>query len=243
MSNIFNTTVNDTDESLRGKSGGQFGLNSGFITKLEYNGLAGKDGSEGDAVDITAQVGDKEFRRRIYDATGPLFGAKNAKIEPGEEGYADLYNTEMKQRMAVVTHAVKAVGVTADQIKAAVSAAVDFKSWATIMTALPSADYKTKPVDIFVEYQWNISDGQDKTFLELPKNMKGGYFLCPVQKAVGTWSVVNDSEGMHYADDAGNKHPFDRSVNYMKGNKAIQQIEGQDSVEEEKAGSGSTSEW
>jgi hypothetical protein len=228
MSNIFNTVVNDADESLRSKSGGKFGLNSGFITKLEYNANAGKDSSEGDAVDITVQVGDKEFRRRIYDATGALYGKDNAQVAAGEPEYAALYNAEMKQRMAVVTHAVKATGTTNAEISARIATAVDFKSWAGLMCSLPMSDFKAKAVDVFVEYQWNISEGQEKTYLELPKNMKGGYFLCPAQTAVGSFKEVRNADGMHYADDAGNVHCFTRSKNFMDGKKANQQVEGQE---------------
>lgn len=244
MENIFNQVIDDQDESLRSKSGGSFGLNLGFITKLEYNASAGKDNSEGDAVDIAVQIADKEFRRRIYDATSALFGANNTKIEPNEEGYAELYKAEMAQRMAVVTHAVKATGVTVEALKASLSAATDFKSWAGIICSLPPVDFKSNPVDVFLEYQWNISESQDRTYLELPKNMKGGYFLCPAQNAVGSWKPVTTGEGMKYVDDASNEHPFTRSTNYMKGNKANQQIEGQEQGEDEASpASAAKSDW
>ena len=78
--------INDKDESLRSKSGGKFGLNQGFITKLEYNPNAGKDGTPADAVDITALIGDREYRLRIYDVTGSLYKG-GTLIEPNEEGY------------------------------------------------------------------------------------------------------------------------------------------------------------
>lgn len=219
----------DNDESLKSKQGGKFGLNKAFITKFEYNGLAGKDESPADAIDITVTVGDKEFRTRIYDITGDLFKGDN-KISPDEPGYNELYNAEKKQREAVVIHTVKAFGVTEDQIKLALQTGnvVDFKSWAIAMCSLKGADFATKPIDVFLEYQWAPQGDNDRTFLQLPRNMKGGRFLSPHIVPVGSWKEVSDGEGLRYKDDAGNEHPFVRSKNFMESNKAIQQIDGED---------------
>ena len=226
--------VNDNDESLKSKSGGKFGLNQGFITKLEYNPNAGKDGAAADAVDMTIQIGEKEFRNRIYDVTGALYKGGDL-VEKDEEGYQELYMAEMNQRMAVVIHTVKATGVTDEQLKTALAnPPADFKGWAEIVCALVPTDFKTKSVDVFLEYQWNIKGDNDRTYLQLPQNMKGGRFLCASVAPVGSWEAKIDSNGLRYVDSANNEHPFDRSANYMDGNKAKQQIEG----EEESAGAG-----
>lgn len=222
---------NDNDDSLKTKLGGKFGLNNAFITKFEYNGAAGKDESPADAIDITVAIGDKEFRTRVYDITGDLFKGDN-KISPDEPGYVELYNAEKKQREAVIIHTVKAFGVTEDQIKSALvnGNVVDFKSWATAICNLKGAGFETKPVDVFLEYQWNIKEGNERTFLQLPTNMKGGRFLCAHVAPVGAWETVINEDGMAYVDNAKNEHPFGRSANYMESNKAKQQIEGQEDV-------------
>ena len=229
VKNIFG--FNDTDESLKGKSGGgKFGLNTGVISLFAFNDKAGKDGAEGNAVDIHFKIGDREYRRRLFDSTGKeLYTKKNAKVSPGDEGYDELYFEDMGTKIAVIKHALKAVGVTQELLNK-VSASLDPADITggikTLLTLVP-AGYETKPVDAFLEYQWNIAEGQDKTYPELPKNMKGGRFLTASVKAVGTWNeVINDETGLSYVDDAGNVHPFDRTPAYMDGNKGKQQFAG-----------------
>lgn len=221
----------DNDESLKTKQGGVFGLNNANITVFEYNPNAGKDESPADAIDITVAVGDKEYRSRVYDITGDLFKGDN-KISPDEPGYNELYNAEKTQREAVVIHVAKALGATEESIKTALQNGnvTDFKSWAIAITNIKGADFATKPVDAFLEYQWNIQEGNDRTYLQLPKNMKGGRFLSAHIPPVGAWESKMTEKGMVYMDSAGNQHPFDRSKNYMEGNKANQQIEGEETA-------------
>lgn len=237
-------SINDTDESLKSKSGGgKFGLNTGFITVLEYNPNAGRDKSPGDAVDITFLVGEKEFRRRIYDVTRVYDKDSNEISDENSPEFIKGYNANMAQAMAVVTHAVKAVGVTQVQIETALkNPPTNFADWATIITSLKPANFADLPVDGFLEYQWNIGEGQSMTYLELPKNMKGGRFLCPSIRPNGSWkaettwketdenSAEISCEGLRYVDDSNNVHTFVRSSSYMESNKAIQQRDGEEAA-------------
>lgn len=228
--------VNDEDESLKGKSGGgKFGLNVGNLVKIEFLDDAGKDKSPGNAVDIWFKVGEREYRRRLYETTGELYGKKNTRVAPGEDGYAELYNADMTQKMAVINHAVKAVGVTGEQIaKVLATPATNFTEWCQKVLSLVPADFATKPVDGFLEYQWEIAEDQDRTYPELPKNMKGGAFLKPHVKPVGEWKEeltwttgtgddVENHEGLRYVDNGGNVHPFDRSKDFMESAKGTPQ--------------------
>ena len=216
----------DTDEALVSKSGGKFGLNTGNIVKFEYNGLAGKDNGPADAIDITFMSLDKkEYRLRIYDITGSLYGPNNTQIASGESGYDALYEKEKTQREAVITHVVKALGGDEQSMNNAIAKGnvVDFKTWAEAITNSKPANFADFPVDAFVEYQYSIKDENKMTFLQLPQNMKGGRFLSQHIAPVGTWKSEPTADGgMRYIDDAQNEHPFVKSANFMQSPKANQ---------------------
>lgn len=233
-------SVNDKDKSLQSKATGmvKFGLNRGFITKLEYNPNAGAGGGAGDAVDIHVKIGEREFRRRIFDVTRVYDSKGNLILDENSEEYIKKYNSELNQVMGVIIHAVKATGVTQQQVDVALQTPLNnFADWSKVVTALVPVGFETRPVDVFLEYQWIIKENNDRTYLELPKNMKGGYFLNPTLSSVGEWKeeknwtrtndkgLVEKMQGLRYVDDSNNVHPFTRTSNYMESKKANQQLD------------------
>ena len=218
--------VSDNDESLKSKEFASlnFGLNHGFITKFEYNANAGADGAPADALDIeVTSVEGKIVKSRIYDVKG-VYNADNVLINPGEEGYEDIAKIERTQRSAVITHFVKALGVTEETIiKALTPAPKNFAEYVQIMTSLVAKNYATIPVDFFVQYQWTLKADAKMTYLELPKNMKDGYFVVPAVKPVGEWKEVRNENGLSYVDNNGNIHPITKSKSFLESKKAIQQ--------------------
>lgn len=223
--------IDDRDPSLKSKTGGKFGLNAGsFITKFELNSLSGKDKTAGDALDITVAVADKDFMQKIYPVTKVFDKNNNELTDVNSAEYIKGFNEEMKQKNAVILHFLKSLGVTEDRIRQAFATPVDsFASFINGLVALLPANFQTIPVDVFLEYQWTIGEGQDRTHLQLPRNMKGGYFACSAQP--GTWTEERDEKGgLLYRNQNGAIHPFERDKNFMEGNKAIQQIEGQENA-------------
>jgi len=218
--------VSDNDESLKSKEFASlnFGLNHGFITKFEYNANAGADGAPADALDIeVTSVEGKTVKSRIYDVKG-VYNADNVLINPGEEGYENIAKIERAQRSAVITHFVKALGVTEETIiKALTPAPKNFAEYVQIMTSLVAKNYATIPVDFFVQYQWTLKADAKMTYLELPKNMKDGYFVVPAVKPVGEWKEVRNENGLSYVDNNGNIHPITKSKSFLESKKAIQQ--------------------
>lgn len=225
--NKFNfATVSDENSDLQSKQGGKFGLNTNcHFSLIDFTDKAGKDETEGNAVDLNIMVGDREFKRRVYDPEGSsLYNRNNEQVSPGEEGYNDLLNAALNQASAMVVHAVKAVGVTQDAINRAVTAAKPetFAAFAQVLISLLPADYKQKEVDVFLQYQWSISDGQTRTFLELPKNMKDKYWVAASTPGA-EWKEVKDENGLHYVDDKNNKHKIEKSASFLESPKANQQ--------------------
>lgn len=221
MENIFD--VNPEDVSLQAKSGGNFGLNKGSISKFEFNPNAGKDGAAQDAVDLDVKVGDREFRSRKY-LSEEVYNNKNEKLKPGDEGYKEAYIAVYSQVIAVIKHALGALGVQAQAMSAATAGLNNGQLVEGIkrLVALAPANYNTIPVDVFLEYQWSIPEGKDRTYLQLPKNMKGGAFLC--SSMAGSWQEVRGEDGsLSYVNGSGAKHLFTRDKNFMESNKAIPQ--------------------
>jgi hypothetical protein len=233
--------VDDTDESLKSKSGGLFGLNTpAYLTKFELNPNAGADGAASDALDMTFTVGDREFRNRIYPTT-KVYDSKGNELQPDHPDYVKLYNADWSQKNAVIVHVLKAFR-TDEEVRSALSAPLtSFADFANVVAGLLPTEFNTVALDLFLEYQWKIGDGQDRTYLQVPKNMKGGYFVCKAQApANGDWTAVKDDNGLRYVDGNGTEHPFTRDKNYMAGNKANQQIEGEEASNAALAGAASS---
>lgn len=217
--------ISDDDVSLLGNSGDfiHFGLNQKcFITKFEYTDKAGEKGSSGEAIDITIKKGEKEIRKRYFPISGSLFNQKGVLVNPGEEGYQELFEKAQNQMTGVIVHLLKSLKVTQQSIEAAFSILPNtFQEWATKLLSLKPSNFSEIPVDVFLQYQWNLKEGQTKTYLELPKNMKDGKFIC--SSIEGTFKEVIDQSGLHYENEKGEKHLFTRNSSFLETPKAKQQ--------------------
>lgn len=222
-------SVSDTDDSLKGKTFASFGLNQGCkITTFELNPHAGQSETEEvNALMLTIVCQGKEYNTRWFEPAGELYGKGNTKLKEGEDGYYEAFNAASSQLQGSFVHALKSLGVSEASIQGlfTTTPATSFTDYATRMLSLLPANFKERPVDVFLEYQWNISEGQDRTYLQIPKNMKGGRFLCPSQE--GSWTATYLEDGsLVYKSKEGKEHPFTRSADYMSSNKAIQQTSG-----------------
>lgn len=231
----------DTSDDLKSKGGGKFGLNNpAYLTKFELNKNAGKDGALGDAIDITIQVVDKEYRERIYPVTRVYKDGE--EMAETDAGYTTAYNSEWSQKNAVIIHILKCFR-TEDEIKQALAVSLTtFTEFAEIVCGLVPTNANETPLDLFLEWQWNINDNQERTFLQLPKNMKGGYWVCKAVVPNGSWKEIRGDKGMKYIDANNAQHPFARDANFMDSNKANQQIEGEEAANETLQGAADASE-
>lgn len=242
MKNIFN--IKAEDSSLQSKSGGVFGLNQRVnISKFELGSFT-KDGETTPTVDINVKIDSREFYNRFF-LNLEVYDNNNNRLSPGDEGYDTAFYNHYVQVIAVIKHTLKSLGVTDNAIDNSVQGlgSDQLVQGITNMMGLVPANYTEIPVDVFLEYQWNIPENQTRTFLTLPKNMKGGYFIVPAQNPVGNWKEIRTEQSLTYVDDAGNKHPFERNESFMTSNKAIEQIRGQSTPETPTGQSAGNSLW
>jgi len=224
--------VSDNDDKLVSKGFGFFGLNQGCtVTKLEFNADGGKGGSEAHCIDFEIMTADKPFNKRLYDITGDVW-YNNELVGEDDENYDKGYNAQWIQNSAWLTHIVKGLGVTEEEIKDALSAVpATFQEWAEIMCDLAAPHLATAVVDIFLEYESKLGKNNKITFLTIPTNMKGGYWICPAMEGVYE-AKVKDGKGMKYRNETGEEHPFFRDDKFMKSTKAIQQKKGGETDDE-----------
>lgn len=232
MKNIFG--IEADDKELKGKTSGEFGLNAG-ATVAEFAFLdkkAGEEGVDNDfmAVDLNFQVKDRLYYSRHF-LNQEVFGKDQAKLNPGDEGYEVRFWDTYVQTIAVVKHTLGALGVSKDAIDQSLSV-VDLNptdQFANLVTGLKAmmaivpANYKQIPVDVFLEYQWQIGKDNKRTFPTVPKNMKGGAFVVPAM--AGKWTEVLNDDGLSYINASGAKHAFSRDKAFMESPKGYEQTE------------------
>lgn len=222
--------VSDNEESLQTKAGPSFGANFGVtkVKNIEYKENVSKEGNPArEAIQIDFLVKDRE-QKVWFSPVSKVFG-DGKELSPGDEGYAEGFNAQVKQQGATLTHWLKAVGVKEEELKEATNKEFSsFEEYAKAALSVVPSDYNKKVLDTFFEYQWSIgtkADGtpNDKTYPTIPKNMKGGYFVVPTQP--GEWEEKRGSDGsLAYVNEQGEEHPFKRSGDYMKSNKGTQQF-------------------
>lgn len=230
--------TSDSDESLKSKTGASFGGNFGVanLVKFAYNPNVAKEGEPArEAIELEVKVGERSYKDWINPITPgmEMFGPNNTKItDVNDAAYKKAFNEAMSQQKGQVTHYLKAVGVSEDSIKAVfVNPVTSFADYAQRVCSLLPIGYDKKPLDLFLEFQWNFGKKQDgtlndKTYPTLPKNMKGGYFIVPAQP--GVWIEKRAEDGsLTYENSNGAKHPFERDANFMSGHKGKQQVFGQ----------------
>jgi len=204
----------DSEEVSAGGGGGKFGLNTKvFVTKFEHNPNAGKDGAQQDAIDFTVQIGEREYRKRFFPV-GKVYAQKGG----GEltDTTTDEYKQQHKAAIGLLTGSltdIVKVFVEEETVKTALAAPqTSFSDYAQILQRLVQGtpNWNKTPVDVFLVYQWVIKGDSDKTYLELPKDVKHGKFISKAQ--TGVFKLDENSTGIKYVNEAGDIHPLSRNA-------------------------------
>lgn len=212
-----------TDDEVPSGSNLFFGLNQGTVkmSKFEWIPNAGKDGAEQEAIDIEFVVEGMErpIRYRKFPIT-KAYDKDNGNAEVTDPSHPKFKEAQAELNQ-VITH-ILGCYLDKDSIKAGFNKPISsFKDFAQAAQNMLPKDFANKPLDAFFQYQWNIPEGKDRTFLELPKNMKQGKFLCAATS--NDWKEVRTSKSLKYTDENGNTHPFQRGEWFVNNNFANQQ--------------------
>lgn len=213
-----------------------FGLNSGnvLLTKFEFTANGGKDGAEAEAIDIVFNIDGKEKSARKF-AVNKAFSkdpVTKQQIEVSDPNHP-AFKLAQNELSAILVHIVGCF-VPKEKIKEALSIQIQsFKHYCHILSTLLPANFATIKLDAFAQYQWSITGEAKRTFLEFPKNMKHGRWLCVHVPPVGTWekqqklNAADSETALRYVDADGNVHPFIRNGWFMNSNFATMQKEAE----------------
>lgn len=220
-----------------------FGLNAGVTYLKEFKWIpnGGKDGAEQEALEIIFTINGEDKGHRQFPVTEAFI-----KNSPTKEKTTDPNHVDFKKAKAalsgLITHIAKAFMDEAT-FKSGISRGfASFHEYCDVVAALLPTDFNTRPLDIFLQYQYNIGKNQNKTYLEIPKNMKNGYWLWPAQ--AGNWTekrldkFTDDTpDALFYYDadvaitknakgeDQYKLHPISKSGYFLNSNNAVQQVD------------------
>lgn len=213
--------------------GGNFGVT--FLKKFEWIPNGGKDGAEQEALDIIFTINKVDKNYRMFPVS-KVFDKNNQEItDKASQEYKDAFRTAQQDFNAVVTHILHAY-IDSDTLKASLQRPFkSFKEYAQFCASLLPKNFQTVALDIFLQYQWQISQGQTRTYLDIPKKMKYGVWLKPSAEYPGSWKEnkaenidENTKKALWYTNEAGLEHAFVKNGWFMKSNFAnIQRTDGE----------------
>ena len=128
----------------------------------------------------------------------------------------EAFKKELDQFNAVIGDIV-ACFVSREDLKTALATPIpSFKDFANIVTRLVQStpNWQKKPVDVFLQYQWSPSGDNDKTYLELPKNVKHGSFII-ASEGVG-FKEIKTPTSLKYVKEDGTEHTFKRGEWFLE---------------------------
>lgn len=216
------------DDTETSGSSFRFGLNQGVckLVKFEWTSHGGSGGTEQEALDIVFEIDGREKGYRQFPITRAYDQDGNEVTSPSHPAMQQA----AKQFNQRIVHILSCFA-SRENIQAALNVPISgFKQFCEICQSLLPADYATKPLDCFMQYQWQVSEGQNRTFLEFPKNLKHGKWLCAA--TTDSWTekrAANPTDKMsralEYTNSDGVSHPFTRTGWFMNSPFANQYVD------------------
>ncbi len=156
----------------QGKSGfGQFGLNTGItVLDVSYGELSFGENLNG--VTIEYELNGAVKKDNIIDVTKAISNGEDI-TDPNHKEFKKQQNI-WKQR---VIHFGEAFATREEVIEAVSQPHSSYESYANAIIDLVTPRLADHTVDLFMQYQWQLKEGADKKFLEIPKKTKMGSWV------------------------------------------------------------------
>lgn len=233
----------DSSEVAPGSAGGKLGLNKGLVTKFEFNPNSGQEGAAGDGIDFTVKVGEREYRKRFFPVSKVFRKGGGELTDPNSQEYKDAKALATKLLNAELTSIVEAF-VDEATVKEALSVPIaSFKDFSTILERLIKSTHKWNEteVDVFLQYQWQPSGENTRTFLQLPSNVKQGIYI--VKAVPGEFKTERTSSHLRFVNAEGGIHPFKRGQWFVESAFANPTIMEEETSEAGEGTSATSGDW
>ena len=233
------------DDKSKGGPVLNFGLNSNAasLTRFQYEPNGGKDGAAMAVLDVVFNIEGKDVSYKMFPVT-KAFDNGNEIVDPAHPKFQEA----VKEFNASVIHIMKAF-VTVETLRTALSTPINsFEQYCNVCANLLPPNFKDIKLDLFAQWQWQMTNENTRTFVNLPRNVKHGKWICKHIAPAGEKWKESKVNGLKFIDDNGSVHPFTRSKWFMESNFAKEQKEDNDvdinSIpESESATDGNTANW
>lgn len=196
--------------------------NYGILGKNEGATLDEFDFTEGEygpSITVTFKVGDGVYKRFINPVT-KVFAKAGGEIDSNHPEYANNKKAAEDRIILFLNQVAEAVS-SADTVRQALTSQQipDMVTYFKVMERLvkSQSNWKEKPLDLFLQYQYTPRAGKTRTYLEIPKpdNLKNGNLIYVTAAQGPGYNEVKDNRGLRYINSEGKEHPIKRTTYWL----------------------------
>jgi hypothetical protein len=163
------------------------------LVKFEYNpAIEFKSGDTAEGIEMEVDVSGMIIRSNIYPTT-KVYVDGNEVTDTAHPAFRKGVTT-LKQR---IFHIARCFASEEDLI-AAVAIPKNFGDFVKAITNTFESGWENKELDLFMQYQWQLKEGAERKYLEIPKKTNQGAFLIP--HVEGNFSEVKITDGKAYGN-------------------------------------------
>lgn len=222
------------EEQIGGGSNLAFGLNpKNFMKAFGFNPNGGKEGAAQECLDIKFDVNGTEISYRQFPVTQAYDKNNNLVTDQNHPAIQEA-TKEFTAKITAILLAFVDRNVLTNHFNTHFGqlqpAQRTFQAFCNVAASVLPQNYTELPVDLFLEYQWQIKGTATQTYLQIPKKVKHGHFICKHMpgdfKPVLTENFEDRTDNvLRYVNAEGVTHLFVRGGWYMKSPFANQKKE------------------